>query len=61
MTERGWVFLHCAGTLILAASILVWAALVFLSVRGGLYAIRTTPARPPDNNSAAASSAAPGR
>jgi len=29
MAERGWVFLHCAGTLILAMSILVWAALYF--------------------------------
>jgi ferrous iron transport protein B len=29
MAERGWVFVRCAGTLILAASILVWAALYF--------------------------------
>ena len=29
MAERGWVFLRCAGTLILAVSILVWAALYF--------------------------------
>lgn len=29
MTERGWVFLRCAGTLILAVSILVWATLYF--------------------------------
>ena len=29
MTERGWVFLRCAGTLILAVSILVWAALYY--------------------------------
>jgi ferrous iron transport protein B len=29
VVERGWVFLRCAGTLILAISILVWAALYF--------------------------------
>jgi len=29
MVERGWVFIRCAGTLILAVSILVWAALYF--------------------------------
>jgi ferrous iron transport protein B len=29
MADRGWVFLRCAGTLILAVSILVWAALYF--------------------------------
>jgi ferrous iron transport protein B len=29
MADRGWVFLRCAGTLILAMSILVWAALYF--------------------------------
>ena len=29
MIERGWVFLRCAGTLILAVSILVWAALYY--------------------------------
>jgi ferrous iron transport protein B len=29
VAERGWVFLRCAGTLILAISILVWAALYF--------------------------------
>ena len=29
VAERGWVFLRCAGTLILAVSILVWAALYF--------------------------------
>jgi ferrous iron transport protein B len=29
MVDRGWVFLRCAGTLILAVSILVWAALYF--------------------------------
>ncbi|MEN6457387.1 MAG: ferrous iron transport protein B [Thermoguttaceae bacterium] len=29
MAERGWVFLRTAGTLILAVSILVWAALYF--------------------------------
>ncbi len=29
MAERGWVFLRCAGTLILAVSILVWAALYY--------------------------------
>jgi ferrous iron transport protein B len=29
MVERGWVFLHCAGTLILAVTILVWAALYY--------------------------------
>jgi ferrous iron transport protein B len=29
MAERGWVFLRCAGTLILVVSILVWAALYF--------------------------------
>jgi ferrous iron transport protein B len=29
MAERGWLFLRCAGTLILAASILVWAALYY--------------------------------
>ncbi len=29
MTERGWVFVRCAGTLILAVSILVWAALYY--------------------------------
>jgi ferrous iron transport protein B len=29
MAERGGVFLRCAGTLILAASILVWAALYY--------------------------------
>lgn len=29
MVERGWVFLRCAGTLILAVSILVWAALYY--------------------------------
>jgi ferrous iron transport protein B len=27
--ERGWIFLRCAGTLILAVSILVWAALYY--------------------------------
>ena len=29
VADRAWVFLRCAGTLILAASILVWAALYF--------------------------------
>jgi ferrous iron transport protein B len=29
MAERGWVFVRCAGTLILAVSILVWAALYY--------------------------------
>jgi ferrous iron transport protein B len=29
MTERGWMFIRCAGTLILAVSILVWTALYF--------------------------------
>jgi len=29
VTERGWVFLHTAGTIILAVSIIVWAALYF--------------------------------
>ncbi len=29
MADRGWVFLRCAGTLILAVAILVWAALYF--------------------------------
>jgi len=29
MVERGWVFLRAAGTIILAVSILVWAALYF--------------------------------
>jgi len=29
VADRGWVFLRCAGTLILAVSILVWAALYF--------------------------------
>ncbi len=29
MIERGWVFVRCAGTLILAVSILVWAALYY--------------------------------
>ncbi len=29
MAERGWMFLRCAGTLILLVSILVWAALYF--------------------------------
>jgi ferrous iron transport protein B len=29
MTERGWMFVRCAGTLILAVSILVWAALYY--------------------------------
>ena len=29
VAERGWVFLRCAGTLILAVSILVWAALYY--------------------------------
>ncbi len=29
VAERGWVFIRCAGTLILAVSILVWAALYF--------------------------------
>jgi ferrous iron transport protein B len=29
MAERGWVFVRCAGTLILAISILVWAALYY--------------------------------
>jgi ferrous iron transport protein B len=29
MAERGWVFLRCAGTLILAISVLIWAALYF--------------------------------
>ncbi len=29
MAERGWLFLRCAGTLILAVSILVWAALYY--------------------------------
>jgi len=27
--QRGWIFLHCAGTLILAVSILVWAGLYY--------------------------------
>ncbi len=29
MIERGWVFVRCAGTLILAVSIVVWAALYY--------------------------------
>ncbi len=29
MIERGWLFVRCAGTLILAVSILVWAALYY--------------------------------
>ncbi len=29
MAERGWVFVRCAGTLILAVSVLVWAALYY--------------------------------
>lgn len=29
MAERGWMFVRCAGTLILAVSILVWAALYY--------------------------------
>ncbi len=29
VAERGWVFLHTAGTMILAVSILIWAALYF--------------------------------
>ncbi len=29
VADRGWVFVRCAGTLILAVSILVWAALYF--------------------------------
>jgi ferrous iron transport protein B len=29
MVERGWVFVRCAGTLILAISIVVWAALYY--------------------------------
>jgi ferrous iron transport protein B len=29
MAERGWVFVRCAGTLILCVSILVWAALYY--------------------------------
>ncbi|NLF06391.1 MAG: ferrous iron transporter B, partial [Pirellulaceae bacterium] len=29
MAERGWMFVRCAGTLILLVSILVWAALYF--------------------------------
>lgn len=29
MVERGWIFVRCAGTLILAVSILVWAALYY--------------------------------
>jgi ferrous iron transport protein B len=29
MAERGWVFLRCAGTLILAVSVLIWAALYY--------------------------------
>ena len=29
VVERGWVFLRCAGTIILATSILVWAALYY--------------------------------
>jgi ferrous iron transport protein B len=29
MVERGWVFVRCAGTLILSVSILVWAALYY--------------------------------
>ncbi len=29
MAERGWLFVRCAGTLILLVSILVWAALYF--------------------------------
>ena len=29
VAERGWVFLHTAGTIILAVSIIVWAALYF--------------------------------
>jgi len=29
MGQRGWLFLRCAGTLILAVSILVWAGLYF--------------------------------
>jgi ferrous iron transport protein B len=29
MVERGWTFVRCAGTLILAVSILVWAALYY--------------------------------
>jgi ferrous iron transport protein B len=29
VTERAWVFLHTAGTIILAVSIIVWAALYF--------------------------------
>ena len=29
MVERGWMFVRCAGTLILAVSILVWAALYY--------------------------------
>ncbi len=29
VAERGWLFLHTAGTIILAVSILIWAALYF--------------------------------
>lgn len=29
VVERGWVFLRCAGTIILAVSILVWAAIYY--------------------------------
>ena len=33
MAERGWVFVRCAGSLILAISIMVWAALYYPPIR----------------------------
>ncbi len=59
MTERGWVFLRCAGTLILAVSILVWAALYYPARSTGQPPATTTrqlpgPRRPGDRAGRAA-------